>query len=429
MNTNLSLTRIARILVIYWIASWLIAPLYCILTTGQMYGLSVSQLSILAGIDLFVLLLTYPVIQHRLGTSFIPTVVLFCSVPFFLEKLWLLVIAFGPGATSFDIWRSFSVRQDFILLVLLLAWQYRFAYAVGYIGLISLVDWVLTILVTHQVEPPGASVLPTLAGRAIIFLLASYVVSSLRKRELRQQQALIDAHQQQVEANTKLARYAASVEQLSISRERNRLARELHDTLAHSLSAISVQLEAVSALWDVDAAAARKMLGRADESTRSGLTEARRSLQSLRATPLEQFGLALALRDIAESAAQRADLTLDLDVPELAVNLPSHVEQGVYRIAQEALENVVRHARARHVTVTLLYTSTALELFIADDGIGFTPETLRGSANHWGIPGMRERAAVLGSTFNLVSEPNCGTQLSLCLRLEAYAEATLNNHL
>src|SRR6185503_9514211 len=79
-----------------------------------------------------------------------------------------------------------------------------------------------------------------------------------RQRQWQQQQALIEANRQQMEANTKLARYAATVEQLSISRERNRLARELHDTLAHSLSALSVQLEAVSSLWNIDGRAARQ---------------------------------------------------------------------------------------------------------------------------------------------------------------------------
>jgi len=157
-------------------------------------------------------------------------------------------------------------------------------------------------------------------------------------------------------------------------------------------------------------------LGRADESTRNGLTEARRSLQSLRATPLEQFGLALALRDIAESAAQRADLTLDLEVPELAVNLPNHVEQGIYRIAQEALENVVRHARATCIRVKLLYSAVDLQLIIEDDGIGFTEQQT--SSNHYGIRGMRERAAVLGSSLNLVSQQNNGTKLALCLKTE-----------
>jgi signal transduction histidine kinase len=269
------------------------------------------------------------------------------------------------------------------------------------------------------VESQWATLLPTLTERAILFLLASYVVAWLRHRQQRQQQALIEAHKQQVEANIKLARYAASVEQLSISRERNRLARELHDTLAHSLSAISVQLEAVDSLWDVDAAGAHKMLRRADESTRNGLTEARRSLQSLRATPLEQFGLALALRDIAESAAQRADLVLDLEVPELAVSLPKHVEQGIYRIAQEALENVVRHARAHCICVKLLCSAQDLQLIIEDDGIGFPLEPQTQATNHWGIRGMRERATVLGSTLNLFSQHNHGTQLSLCLKTEA----------
>jgi signal transduction histidine kinase len=419
MPSELSLVKIARLLVIYWIASWIVAPVYCYLTTGDKFGLTPLQIGFIVAIELLVLgMLFSQFLQQRLGSYFLPLVIGLCSVPFFLERIWLLQYGGGPDASPFDMLRGFAIRQDFILLALLIGWQYRFRYAVIYVAIISFSDWGLTILITHQIESPLATMLPALVGRATIFLMAAYVLSWLRQLQQHQQQALVEAHEQQVRANRDLARYAASIEQLSISRERNRLARELHDTLAHSLSAISLQLEAVSSLWGVDVAAARKMLGRADETTRTGLTEARRALQALRAAPLEQFGLSLALRDIAESAAKRADLSLELEVPDLAVNLPSYAEQAIYRIAQEALENIVRHARATQAKVKLLCNAAELELLIVDDGIGFSLERLRGAVNHWGISGMRERAAVLGSDLRIQSEQNKGTQISVCLRLD-----------
>jgi signal transduction histidine kinase len=285
-----------------------------------------------------------------------------------------------------------------------------------YTLLISGVEW----LMVWNADTPdhlGAAINSnSLLTRAIIYLLAGYIVTGLMSRQRQQRRKLEAANQQQVESNTKLAHYAATIEQLTISHERNRLARELHDTLAHSLSALSVQLEAVSALWDIDPSAARNMLSQADETTRTGLTEARRALHALRATPLEELGLALALRDAAESAVKRADLSLELDIAELAITLPPVVEQGVYRIAQEALENVVRHARASRLTVKLARTAANLELSIIDDGLGFSPDTLNSDPKRVGLRGMRERAAMLGGTLQIISRPRQGTQI--CLRLE-----------
>lgn len=258
-----------------------------------------------------------------------------------------------------------------------------------------------------------------LITRAIIYLLAGYIVTGLMARQRQQRQALEEANQQQAASNAKLAHYATAIEQLSISRERNRLAREMHDTLAHSLSALSVQLEAVTSLWEVDPLAAKEMLTQADETARTGLTEARRSLQALRATPLEEFGLPLALREAAEAAAKRADLRLDLDIADL-MDLPATVEQGVYRIAQEALENVVRHAQANHLTVKLEHYSDEVHLHIADDGRGFVLDQMNGPlpspSPRFGIRGMRERATMLGGELQISSNPGYGTEIRLKMK-------------
>jgi signal transduction histidine kinase len=418
MRLELNLLKVARVLTVYWLVSWASIPLYFIVTTGGDTVLSVPHLAVLMGISTVVLiLLVWTPAQQRLGRAFFPLVITLSSLPFLIERYWYLLIAAAPEATRVDFYRAFTLRLDFVVLVLLVAWQYRFRYVMLYVGLISVLDWGLNILPASQGLTPPADFPSRILSRAMLALLVGYVVTWLQHRQWQQQQALLEANRQQAEANTKLARYAATVEQLSISRERNRLARELHDTLAHSLSALSVQLEAVSSLWNVNAEAARQMLSRADETTRTGLTEARRSLQALRAAPLEEFGLALALRELAESAAKRADLVLELEAPELAVNLPSHVEQSIYRIAQEALENVVRHARAKHVTVKLLYSAKEIKLSVADDGIGFAVDRLNGSAHKFGIRGMRERALMLESELHLSSELQKGTQVCLTLRL------------
>ena len=409
--------RVFRLLVAYWMLYWLvISPVVWLITgrPGVLTGRQYATLIAMQGVAFT--LLWWPAAQRRLGRTFLPVVITMSTLSFFVEKQWFLILGTAPNATQGELLHAFGVRQDFVLLLLIVAWQYRFRYAVLYTLLISGIEW----LMVWSADTPGhlgaAINSNSLITRAIIYLLVGYIVTGLMNRQRQQRRQLQTANRQQAESNATLARYAATIEQLSISRERNRLARELHDTLAHSLSALSVQLEAVTALWQVDPPAAHKMLAQANETTRTGLTEARRALQALRAAPLEEFGLALALRDAAESTVKRADLILDLEVPELAINLPATVEQGVYRIAQEALENVVRHARASRLSVTLVCTTTVLELSIIDDGLGFSPDTLNGSPDRFGLRGMQERAAMLNGTLQIISRPRQGTRI--CLRLE-----------
>lgn len=411
------LIPIFRLLIGYWMLYWLVISPIVWLMTGRPGVLASWQYATLIAIQgVAFTLLWWSAAQRRLGRAFLPVVIAICTFSFFVEKRWFLILGTAPEATQGELLHAFGVRQDFVLLLLIVAWQYRFRYAVLYTLLISGIEW-LMVLNADTPDHLGAAINSnSLITRAIIYLLAGYIVTGLMNRQRQQRHQLETANQRQAESNAKLARYAATIEQLSTSRERNRLARELHDTLAHSLSALSVQLEAVSALWEVDPAAARKMLTQADETTRTGLTEARRALQALRAAPLEESGLALALRDAARAAAKRGDLSLDLDVPELATVLSPAVEQGVYRIAQEALENVVRHARASQLSVKLACTVADLELSIRDDGLGFLPDTHKGDSHRFGLRGMQERAAILGATLQINSQPGQGAHI--CLKLE-----------
>ena len=226
-------------------------------------------------------------------------------------------------------------------------------------------------------------------------------------------QALARAYEEQAAANERLQQYAATVEDLTISRERNRLARELHDTLAHSLSAVTVQLEAVRSLWQVDPERGRSILDQADATARTGLTEARRALRDLRASPLQDLGLVLALRDLGETAAKRSGASLELHLPTQVVgHLPPVVEQGIYRIAQESLENVVRHAQASAIALTLELAEGALLLVIEDDGLGTSPDDAKGEEG-LGIRGMQERARLIGGQLRITAGMEGGTRVEM----------------
>ncbi len=221
--------------------------------------------------------------------------------------------------------------------------------------------------------------------------------------------------------------------------ERNRLAREIHDTLAQSLAAIAMQIETADALLEdgmnravsegqeadsrpVSEAAqertrrAREALGRALDASRASLEDARRSVLDLRAAPLEGRGLGEALTELARERATRLGLALDLDIGELPSTLAPRLEVGLYRLAQEALTNVGRHAKARRLRVALTADPRELKLAIEDDGRGFV---LDPPPDHgFGLRGMRERARLLGGRLTLESRPGDGTRVEARVPLE-----------
>jgi len=206
----------------------------------------------------------------------------------------------------------------------------------------------------------------------------------------------------------RLTHYASTLEQLATSRERNRLALELHDTLAHTLSGLSVQLETVNAYWDVDAPRARVLLEKSLESARTGLEETRRALKALRASPLDDLGLAAALEALARDAAARAGLKLELAIDASLPALSPDVEQGIYRVAQEALSNVVKHASAQAIVFELENAGGKIKLTVSDDGVGFEPGKLE-NGGHFGLAGMRDRAQLAGGELEVKSAPGAGT--------------------
>jgi len=212
----------------------------------------------------------------------------------------------------------------------------------------------------------------------------------------------------QREARSTLEAHAVTLEELATVRERNRMARELHDTLAHSLSATAVQLEAVKSLWDTDPAKAKKMLAESLDGARTGLSEARRAIQALRASPLEELGLAGALRHLGSAVEARSSLAVECAVDNHLGEIAPHLEQAIYRIADEAITNAARHSRAGSVAVQLDAKGRHLVLEVRDDGEGFDPAAAVPDG-HVGIAGMRERAHMVGGSLAVESNPGGGT--------------------
>jgi signal transduction histidine kinase len=356
---------------------------------------------------LFLVIYTRFAWWRRLGRLFLPIALLVIAVGVLAEKSIILQWFIPPDrrelVTLLLMLRLWIVFQ---VLLLFVAWHYTMAQvALSALALTLLDAWLSFPFI--DVNSPLYPLFVVLVGARMLSVTGVGTgLAWLIARQREQQQALAEAHRQ-------LAHYATTVEQLAVSHERNRMARELHDTLAHSLSGVTVQLEAVDALWEGEPTAARALLAQARQGTRNGLAEARHALQSLRATPLVDLGLALALSTLARSTAARAGLQLELTVPQHLEGLPAPTEQCVYRVAQEALTNAVRHARASRVQVALVCKNGDLTLTVADDGCGFDPAAI-GDA-HFGVQGMRERAELLGASLAVDSAPQRGTTVRLTI--------------
>ncbi len=372
------------------------------LTLPNIAPVLVMELALLA-------LLMLPQVPRRLGRWFVPVTLIVGLVPVLIGFYWWP--SENPLQTPFVIF--------FFVMLVLIAWQYPFRHVFAYVLGLTLYQVWLTSPVT---DVPLSVDVGWLVLQGAMMLLVGYVIVQLVSLQREQRAALARAYERQAEANVRLQRYAIALEELATSRERNRLARELHDTLAHSLSAVTVQLEAVRSLWHLDPEAARRLLDKADDSARRGLTEARRALQDLRASPLQDLGLSLALRELAEGAAERVGAALELDVAEqLTGNLSPAVEQGVYRIAQETLENIVQHAQARSIIFRLEQRASSLTLTVEDDGRGINAEIIRESEadgqDHLGIRGMKERASLIGGGLEITSRAGQGTRIHLTVPL------------
>jgi signal transduction histidine kinase len=226
-------------------------------------------------------------------------------------------------------------------------------------------------------------------------------------------QALLDELRQ---THDKLQEYAGRVEEMAVVEERNRLAREMHDTLGHRLTVAAVQLEAAQRLCAGDPERSAAMVGTARGQVREALAELRATVAALRAPVEADLHLRTSLRRLAAHFEEATGLAVHQVLPEEMPVLPGAHRLALYRAAQEALTNVQRHAEASQVWLVLSITDTAITLLVSDDGRGLTHS---GTEAGFGLRGLEERARQLGGELHLESRRGGGTQLSFRLPLPA----------
>jgi signal transduction histidine kinase len=211
------------------------------------------------------------------------------------------------------------------------------------------------------------------------------------------------------QANDRLRRYALLVEDQATVHERSRIAREIHDSVGHSLAAQSIQLENVAQWFDQDAARSKHHLQTARNLGKEALQNVRQAVAALRADPLKQQTFASALTQLFqefETHTQipvQANLTVTRDIPK---------EQAIalYRLVQEALTNVSKHSEATQVQVDIQDQANLLHLVITDNGRGFDPLQ---NKTGFGLRSMSERAEALGGIFHMGSQPGQGCTIEV----------------
>ena len=244
------------------------------------------------------------------------------------------------------------------------------------------------------------------------FIVILMMIFNLQLEERRKAEELAETLES---ANAKLAAYAARNESLTLQAERERMARELHDTLAQGLAGLILQLEALKAYQEQkNHEKAETVITQALDRARNTLSESRAAIEDLRN---EDMGFTKAVEGlVAEFCAAKktkCELNIQLDGRK---KLPQNIQHHARRVLREALVNVQKHAQAKVASVSVIQSGKMLRLRIQDDGVGFNPEETP-ERGHFGLQGFQERAQLTNSQYHLVSSFNKGTTIEFIFSL------------
>lgn len=265
--------------------------------------------------------------------------------------------------------------------------------------------------------PLGWIGVPMVIGAHVVGVLAGFAPAEEATAENAQ---LLSIMANQAAIAIENARLYHEAQELGVVEERNRLAREIHDTIAQGLTATTYQLELADtflAMEPPNLDRAKEKLHRSLELTRANLDEARRSVMDLRAAHVQNVTLAEAFERLAATFANDSGVTVTVTATDDFPLLPSAISAGLYRIGQEALANIAKHARATLVEFSLGVAENTAVLTILDNGVGFDPQivatqrTARGTSGGFGLIGIRERAQLLGGTSDIWSDVGAGTRI------------------
>jgi PAS domain S-box-containing protein len=264
-------------------------------------------------------------------------------------------------------------------------------------------DWQLQWADRHEIQA-GINILLTLGDTPLgLLCLLSKNQSEFTSEELELAQALA----QQATLAIQLTRLAEEAKQAAILDERNRLAREIHDTLAQAFAGIGMQLQAANRLYD-DLSKAQTHLDRAQELAKRGLSEARRSVWVLCQEGNEYCDLSQTLPRLVEQMSAQTTVQINLNIQGTPYNLEPEVGMNLLRIAQESLNNALHHAHATTIAINLTYERDRIEIKVQDNGRGFEPEL---AVKGFGLMAMQQRADYIDAQLTISSQIGSGTEV------------------
>lgn len=245
----------------------------------------------------------------------------------------------------------------------------------------------------------------------------SQVVDHLQSEKQALQTLNTELDRRVTERTQRIERMADEARHAAVTRERLRIARDLHDTLAHSLMALLTQIRLVRKLRErMDATELDEELGRAEDVATTGLSESRAAIAQMRDNGVRETGLGAAVQDLTRRFSARTGVAIALQADEAVAKSTDERAETVFRIIEEALRNVERHAGAQNVHVGLRSTpnageSTRVNIEVADDGAGFDPGLPR--PGHYGLRGIHEQATLIGARLDVLSQSGKGTRIVL----------------
>ncbi|AUT02405.1 two-component sensor histidine kinase [Nostoc sp. CENA543] len=241
--------------------------------------------------------------------------------------------------------------------------------------------------------------LALLSGLSLVFVLM-LMNTVLSERQSREDLAI---------ANEKLRQYALRIENQATLEERNRIAREIHDSLGHSLTALNLQLETALKLYQANPDKAYSFLSKAKELGSKALQDVRQSVSTMRSQPLQDKTLAEAINNLAEDFQKTNNIILNCQI-DIEYAFASEFNTAIYRIIQESLTNISKHANATEVNINAAIHRGSLYITIQDNGRGFDLEQ---NTTGFGLQSMRDRALSLGGQFTINSAFGCGCQITV----------------
>ena len=249
----------------------------------------------------------------------------------------------------------------------------------------------------------------------MIFILYMVVMTLSQTSE---KERILRLNSQLQMANRKLEEYAQEQVRMTETRERNRLAREIHDTLGHSLTGIITGIEACIMLMDIAPEATKEQLRAIAEVARNGITDVRHSVNALRPDALETLSLESAIRKLVEESEKSTGVKIDLVFPENLQNLDQDEEDVLYRIVQESITNAIRHGKATHIDVRMEHVDNDLRIRIADNGKGCD-----NIQSGFGLHHMQERIDMLKGTLSYSGKDGFVIEAVVPIRVVAEEES------